>query len=110
MRVAFDRLPQRRRTVGARFRPGIGLEHVVAVRKALGKRQGKGRNQATPDGLPARSFSPLLADLATPTRNEVTLPPGSPGHAFPPMAKPAELHGAAFQLPDIDRQRMLPCR
>ena len=43
----------------------------------------------------------LLADLATLTMNEVTLP-GSPDHAFPLMAKPTELQSRAFELLDID--------
>ena len=38
----------------------------------------KARTRRTTDGLPARSFSLLLADLATQTRKEVTLLPNSP--------------------------------
>ena len=55
----------------------------------------------TPDGLPVLGFTTLLADLATLTLNEVTLP-GSPDHAFPLLAKPTELQARAFELLEID--------
>ncbi len=55
----------------------------------------------TPDGLPVHGFTTLLADLATLTLNEVTLP-GSPDHAFPLLAHPTELQGRAYRLQGID--------
>ncbi len=58
-------------------------------------------DKRTPDGLPVHSLTTLLADLATLTLNEVTLP-GSPDHAFPLLATPTELQRRAFGLLEID--------
>ena len=50
----------------------------------------KADSKRTADGLPVYSFTTLLADLATLTLNEVTMP-ASPDHAFPMLAKPTPL-------------------
>ena len=64
----------------------------------------KAADKRTPDGLPVHSLTTLLADLATLTLNEVTLP-GSPDHAFPLLATPTELQRRAFELLEIDPAR-----
>ena len=64
----------------------------------------KAADKRTPDGLPVHGFTTLLADLATLTLNEVTLP-GSPDHAFPLLATPTELQRRAFELLEIDPAR-----
>ena len=64
----------------------------------------KAADKRTPDGLPVHSLTTLLADLATLTLNEVTLP-GSPDHAFPLLATPTELQRRAFGLLEIDPAR-----
>ena len=64
----------------------------------------KAADKRTPDGLPVHSLTTLLADLATLTLNEVTLP-GSPDHAFPLLATPTELQRRAFDLLEIDPAR-----
>ena len=60
----------------------------------------KANTRQTADGLPLHSFPTLLADLATLTLNEVTLP-GSPDAGFPLVARPTPLQQRAFQLLDI---------
>ena len=55
----------------------------------------------TPDGLPVHSLSTLLAELATLTRNQVSLP-SNPDQAFTLLAKPAPLQTRAFELLEID--------
>ena len=82
---------------GARAQRSSPVEKAEVSESAKAKADSK----RTPDGLPVHSMTTLLADLATLTLNEVTLP-GSPDHAFPLMAKPTELQGRAFELLDID--------
>ena len=82
---------------GARARRSSPVEKAEVSESAKAKADTK----RTPDGLPVHSMTTLLADLATLTLNEVTLP-GSPDHAFPLMAKPTELQCRAFELLDID--------
>ena len=60
----------------------------------------KASSRKTPDGLPVHGLSTLLADLATLTLNEVTLP-GSPHSAFPLVARPTQLQQRAFELLDV---------
>ncbi|MCY4312195.1 MAG: IS1634 family transposase [Gammaproteobacteria bacterium] len=55
----------------------------------------------TPDGLPVHSLSTLLAELATLTRNQVSLP-SNPDQTFTLLAKPAPLQTRAFELLEID--------
>ena len=61
----------------------------------------------TPDGLPVHSFTTLLADLATVTLNETTVPDG-PDHGIPVFAQPTELQGRALDLLEIDPAKFLP--
>ena len=49
----------------------------------------------------------LLADLATVTLNEVTLP-GAPQQVFPVMARPTALQHKAFELLEIDPGKLVP--
>ena len=58
----------------------------------------------TPDGFPVHSMKTLLADLATLTLNEVTLP-ASPDHAFTMVAQPTPLQERAFELLEVDPPR-----
>ena len=60
----------------------------------------KAKSRRTHDGFPLHSLPTLLADLATLTLNEVTLP-GSPNAVFPLAARPTPLQQRAFQLLDI---------
>ena len=84
-------------------REGARAQRSSPVEKAEVSKSAKAKadTKRTSDGLPVHSFTTLLADLATLTLNEVTLP-GSPDHAFPLMAKPTELQSRAFELLDID--------
>ncbi|MCY4328065.1 MAG: transposase [Rhodobacteraceae bacterium] len=61
----------------------------------------KANSKWTADGIPAHSFRTLLADLATLTLNEVTLP-NNPNHAFPMLAQPTDVQTRAFDLLKID--------
>ncbi len=82
---------------GARTQRGSPVEPA----RVSGSAESKAADKRTPDGLPVHSFTTLLADLATLTLNEVTLP-GSPDNAFPLLATPTELQGRAFELLEID--------
>ncbi len=84
-------------------RPALGADGNGCQPRLYAKRGARAKTDTklTPDGLPIHSFMTLLADLATLTLNEVTLP-GSLDHAFPLMAKPTELQNRAFELLDID--------
>ena len=84
-------------------REGARAQRSSPVEKAEVSESAKAKadTKRTPDGLPVHSFTTLLADLATLTLNEVTLP-GSPEHAFPLMAKPTELQSRVFDLLEID--------
>ena len=87
---------------GARAQRSLPVERAEVSESA----EAKAGTKRTPDGLPVHSFTTLLADLATLTLNEVTLP-GSPDHAFPPMAKPTEMQSRAFELLDIDLAKVV---
>ncbi|MCY4243234.1 MAG: hypothetical protein OXD36_16015 [Rhodobacter sp.] len=67
----------------------------------------KAADRRTPDGLPVHSLTTLLADLATLTLNEATVPDG-PDHSFPVFAQPTELQRRAFDLLEIDTAKFLP--
>ena len=67
----------------------------------------KAADKRTPDGLPVHSLTTLLADLATLTLNEATVPAG-PDHGFPVFAQPTELQRRAFDLLEIDPAKFLP--
>ena len=75
--------------------------------KGLGKREGQGGGQKDPDGLPVHSLTTLLADLATLTLNEATVP-AAPDHGFPVFAQPTELQRRALDLLEIDPAKFLP--
>ena len=61
----------------------------------------KASTKKTPDGLPVHSLSTLLADLATLTRNQVSLP-SNPDQTFTLLTKPTPLQTRAFKLLEID--------
>ena len=73
----------------------------VAPARVSESARAKADTKRTADGLPVHSFTTLLADLATLTVNEVTLP-ASPDHAFPMLAKPTPLQRRALELLKID--------
>ena len=85
---------------GARARRSSPVEPARVSERA----KAKAADKRTQDGLPVHSLTTLLADLATLTLNEVTLP-GSPDHAFPLLATPTELQRRAFELLEIDPAR-----
>ncbi len=61
----------------------------------------KASTKKTPGGLPVHSLSTLLADLATLTRNQVSLP-SNPDQTFTLLTKPTPLQTRAFKLLEID--------
>jgi hypothetical protein len=66
----------------------------------------KERAHRTPDGLPVGTFSTLLAELATLTRNRV-VPAGSDEQAaFELLAEPTPLQARAFELIGVSPARM----
>ena len=66
----------------------------------------KAGSKCTADGLPVHGFTTLLADLATLSLNEVSLP-GCPEHAMQIMAKPTRLQRRAFEFLEIDPARIV---
>ena len=67
----------------------------------------KADTKLTSDGLPVHGFTSLLADLATLTLNEASVP-ATPDHCFPVFAQPTPLQGRAFELLEIDPARIHP--
>ena len=67
----------------------------------------KADTKATPDGFPVHSMKTLLADLATLTLNQVTLP-ADPDQGFPMIAQPTPLQRKAFALLEIDPAKVVP--
>ncbi len=67
----------------------------------------KAATKENPEGLPVHSMETLLSDLATLTRNEVTLS-ANPDLAFPLLAEPTELQAKAFELLQIDPTKPTP--
>ena len=67
----------------------------------------KAAAKCTADGLPVHGFTSLLADLATLTLNEASVP-ATPDHCFPVFAQPTPLQGRAFELLEIDPARIHP--
>ena len=88
---------------GARARRSSPVEPARVSERA----KAKAADKRTPDGLPVHSLTTLLADLATLTLNEATVPAG-PDHGFPVFAQPTELQGRAFDLLEIDPAKFLP--
>ena len=66
----------------------------------------KADTKLTSDGLPVHSFTTLLADLATLTLNEATVP-SNPDHHFPVFAQPTPLQSRAFELLEINPAKFL---
>ena len=67
----------------------------------------KADTRTTADGLAVHSMTTLLADLATMTRNRVSLP-GSPDSAFHTVAKPTPVQAKAFELLEIKPEALAP--
>ena len=67
----------------------------------------KADTKTTPDGFPVHSMKTLLADLATLTLNQVTLP-AYPDQGFPMIAQPTPLQRKAFALLEIDPAKIVP--
>ena len=68
---------------------------------------GKAANKTNPDGFPVHSLTTLLADLATLTLNEVTVP-GRPDQPFPLTATPTPLQAEAFRRLEIEPTETIP--
>ena len=88
---------------GARAQRSSPVEPARVSKRA----KAKAAKKRTPDGLPVHSLTTLLADLATLTLNEATVPAG-PDHGFPVFAQPTELQRRAFDLLEIDPAKLLP--
>ena len=67
----------------------------------------KAADKITPDGFPVHSLTTLLADLATLTLNEVTVP-DRPDHPFSLTATPTPLQAEAFRRLDIKTTETIP--
>ncbi len=88
---------------GARARRNSPMEPASISARA----KAKAADKRTPHALPVHSLSTLLADMATLTLNEATVPAG-PDHGFPVFAQPTELQHRAFDLLQIDPTKFLP--
>ena len=90
-------------------REGARAQRSSPVEKAEVSESAKAKadTKRTPDGLPVHSLTTLLADLATLTLNEATVPAG-PDHGFPVFAQPTELQRRALDLLEIDPAKFLP--
>ncbi|MDE0114110.1 MAG: hypothetical protein OXN84_17715, partial [Albidovulum sp.] len=82
----------------ARRKSPVGKAEVSENAKA------KARTKRTAGGLPAHSMDTLLADLATLTLNEVSLP-GQPDSSFRMTARPTKVQKEAFRLLGIDAEK-----
>ncbi|MCY3877440.1 MAG: hypothetical protein OXF88_24515, partial [Rhodobacteraceae bacterium] len=60
----------------------------------------------TSDGLPVHSLTTLLADLATLSLNEATVP-SNPDHHFPVFTQPTPLQSRALKLLEIEPAKFL---
>ena len=67
----------------------------------------KADTKTTAEGFPVHSLKTLLADLATLTLNQVTLPT-NPDQGFPMIAQPTPLQRKAFELLDVDPTKIVP--
>ena len=90
-------------------REGAEKRRRTPVEKALVSDSAKAKTVRikTPDGFCVHSFKTLMADLATLSLNEVTLP-GSPDHRFPVITEPTTLQEKAFELLGIDPGNLFP--
>ncbi|MDE0306734.1 MAG: IS1634 family transposase, partial [Albidovulum sp.] len=82
----------------ARRKSPVGKAEISESAKA------KARTRRTAGGLPAHSMDTLLADLATLTLNEVSLP-GQPDSRFRMTAQPTKVQKEAFRLLGIDAEK-----
>ena len=78
----------------------------VAPARVSKSAKAKADTKLTPDGLPVHSLTTLLADLATLTLNEATVP-SNPDHHFPVFAQPTPLQSRAFKLLEIEPAKFL---
>ena len=67
----------------------------------------KADTKTTAEGFPVHSLKTLLADLATLTLNQVTLPT-NPEQGFPMIAQPTPLQRKAFELLEVDPAKIVP--
>ena len=67
----------------------------------------KADTKTTAEGFPVHSLKTLLADLATLTLNQVTLPT-NPEQGFPMIAQPTPLQRKAFELLEVDPTKIVP--
>ena len=79
---------------------------VVAKAQISESTAAKAATKRTPEGVPAHSLRPLLADLATLTLNEVALPE-TPDRTFPLHARPTPVQQKAFDLLGVDPTRFV---
>ena len=78
----------------------------VAPAKVSESAKLKAATKMTSDGLPVHSLTTLLADLATLTLNEATVP-SNPDHHFPVFVQPTPLQSRAFKLLEIEPAKFL---
>ena len=67
----------------------------------------KADTKTTAEGFPVHSLKTLLADLATLTLNQVTLPT-NPDQGFPMIAQPTPLQRKAFELLEVEPAKIVP--
>jgi hypothetical protein len=84
-------------------RPPERADPVAKARRSPAA-QRKAQTQRTADGEPASSFSDLLGELATLTRNRVRL--GGGEHAFEQLTQATPRQLRAFELLEVDPARM----
>ena len=92
-------------------RAGAEKKRETPVEKAMVSDSAKAKSgtKKTASGFCVHSFRTLMADLATLSLNEVTLP-GSPDHRFPVITEPTALQEKAFELLGIDPKRFVPSK
>ncbi len=78
----------------------------VAKAQVSERTKAKADSKRTAEGFPVHSLRTLLADLATLTLNQVTLP-DAPNHPFPMFARPTPLQKKAFGLLGVDPTRFV---
>ena len=92
-------------------RAGAEKKRETPVEKAMVSDSAKAKSgtKKTASGFCVHSFRTLMADLATLSLNEVTLP-GSPDHRFPVITEPTALQEKAFELLGIDPKKFVPSK
>ncbi len=86
--------------------PFFSGESPVQKAQVSARTKAKAARKRTAEGLPVHNLQTLLADLATLTLNQVTLP-DAPDHPFPMFAKPTPLQQKAFDLLGVDPTRFV---